>query len=95
MNKDNGIVDGDAIQIDEDGKITLVLATDEPFTQDTNGLALTIDDTLDKTGGTLSISERTEARNTAEINSSQLVSAAHAESIREEARAVAFFQGNM
>jgi len=96
MTKDTGIVDGLAIQIDAStDKITLFIATDEPFTQTTAGLALTINDTLDKTGGTLGISGKTEARRAAQLHTSQLVSAVHAESIRDEARANAFFQGNL
>lgn len=42
MTKDNGITDGLAIQIGGDGKITLVIASGEPFTQSTAGLALTV-----------------------------------------------------
>lgn len=96
MTKDTGIVDGLAIQIDlATGKITFIIATDEPFTQTTAGFALTVDDTLDKSNGTLRVSPKTESRRVAQINSSQQVSAAHAESIRDEARANAFFQGNM
>jgi hypothetical protein len=95
MRTANNLTDGLSIQLDSDGKITLVIATDEPFTQTTSGLALTIDDTLDKSNGTLRVSPRTESRRVAQINASQLVSAAHAESIRDEARANAFFQGNM
>jgi len=45
-----------AIQLNTAGQITLVIATDEPFTQSSAGLALTTDNvTLQKTSGTLSI----------------------------------------
>lgn len=60
MTKDSGIVDGDAIQIGADGRITLKIATGEPLTQDSNGLALATDATLTETSSTLGIDQDEE-----------------------------------
>lgn len=44
-----------AIQMDSLGRLELKIATNEPFSQSSAGLALTIGDGLDKAGGTLTV----------------------------------------
>ncbi len=55
MSDSSGLTGGEAVQIDINGKIVLVVAPGEPFTQDANGLALTTGEGLEEVTSTLQV----------------------------------------